>query len=64
MAYKIEDAFRRYLQKECTVYVVGDEYIEGVLSEIGDGWILIADEDREAIISASNIIYLLSENED
>lgn len=61
---KIEDAFQRYLQKECTVYLVGDEYIEGVLSEIGDGWILVTDEEREFIISTANIIYLLCENED
>ena len=61
---KIEDAFQRYLQKECTVYLVGDEYVEGVLSEIGDGWILVTDEEREFIISTANIIYLLCENED
>lgn len=61
---KIEDAFQRYLQKECTVYLVGDEYVEGVLSEIGDSWILVTDEEREFIISTANIIYLLCENED
>lgn len=62
---KIEDAFRRYLQKECMVSVVGDEYIEGILSEIGDGWILVInDDDSEFIISIANIIYLSAENED
>lgn len=66
MSYKIEDAFQRYIKKECTVYVIGDEYIEGVLREVGDGWVLVADEDSEEeyVISTANIVYISVENED
>ena len=41
----------------------GDE-IDGILSEIGDGWIRVTDEEQEYIINTSKIIYLLCENED
>lgn len=64
MAYKIEDAFQRYIKRECTVYVVGDEYIEGVLREVGDGCILLTDDDKEYVICTANIVYILVENED
>lgn len=62
MAYKIEDALQRYLNRECTVYTVDEEF-EGTLSEIGEGFILLRDDDSDCIINISNITGVKIEND-
>ncbi|MBR2283661.1 MAG: hypothetical protein IJ874_04475 [Ruminococcus sp.] len=61
MAYIIEDAFRRYVKRPVTVSVVGEEYVSGILMQIGDSWILLYDaqKKREFVVNTNKIIYMM-----
>ena len=61
MAYLIQDAFRRYLNKWVSAAVMGDEFVSGELVQLGDGWIMLADraKKREYVINTNKIVYLL-----
>lgn len=63
MAYKIEDAFQRYLNRECTVFTVDEEF-EGMLSEVGEDFILLKDDNSDYIINIPNITGVEFENDD
>ncbi len=58
---KFEEALRQYLNTECLVYVnyesLGGSTIEGTITEIGDGWLRLKDEEEtESIINLANVI--------
>lgn len=55
MAYKMEDALLRYLNRDCTVFTVDEEFY-GILAEVGDGFILLREEGTDAIINTSRIV--------
>ncbi len=54
MAYKMEDALLRYINRECTVTTVEDEFY-GILTEVGDGFILLREDGTDSIINISKI---------
>ncbi len=58
---KIEDALQQFLNTECLVYVnyesLGGSTIEGTITEIGEGWLRLKDEEEtESIINLANVI--------
>ena len=58
---KIEDALQQFLNNECLVYVnyesLGGSTIEGTITEIGEGWLRLKDEEEtESIINLANVI--------
>mgnify|MGYP003440369192 FL=1 len=55
MAYKMEDALLRYVNRDCTVFTVDEEFY-GVLTEVGEGFILVSEEGTDAIINISKIV--------
>lgn len=61
----LSDILLRYIGREISVNVVGNDgvYIEGILREVGDGWILLDDEDSETIINTDKIIHIYVEEE-
>lgn len=63
MAYKMEDALQRYMGRECTVYTVDEEF-EGILNEVGDGFILLKDDNSDCIVNSSNITGVVIDNDD
>ncbi len=62
---KIYDVLQRYIGREISVNVIDNDgvYIEGILSEIGDGWIFLKDDESETIISTDKIICVYVEEE-
>lgn len=58
---KIEQALQRFLNEECLVYVtyatMNGSILEGVITEIGDGWLRMTDKaETESIINLDNVI--------
>jgi len=58
---KIEIALQQFLNTECLVYVnyesLGGSTIEGTITEIGEGWLRLKDEEEtESIINLRNVI--------
>ena len=61
MAYKMEDALLRYVNRQCTVFTVDEEFY-GVLTEVGEGFILVSEEGTDAIINISKIVSVMSKH--
>lgn len=55
MAYKMEDALLRYLNRNCTVHTVEDIFC-GILTEVGDGFILLSEDGTDSIVNVSKIV--------
>lgn len=62
---KIEEAFMRFVGKDCLVYTVSTgslqySMIDCIVEEVGDGWVRISenidDNKNESIINTDNII--------
>lgn len=58
---KIEDALQKFLNEKCMVYVtyasMNGSVIDGTITEIGEGWLKLIDNDNaESIINIANII--------
>lgn len=54
MAFKIEDAFSRYIGRECTLYTLDEEF-DGTLKEVGEGFLLLDSNGTDIIINISNV---------
>lgn len=59
---KFEDALKRYLNRECVVTTRDDEYV-GILTEIGEEYILLIDEESEYLLNIAFVESVSVDNE-
>ncbi len=59
---KLEEAIRKFIDYECTITTRDDEY-DGVLTEIGEGYIKINDGDSECFLNLKYVESISFDNE-
>lgn len=50
----MNELLKRYINRECTITTRNDEY-DGVLTEVGEGYVLISDGMSDCILNIAHI---------